>query len=387
MAGSDNRGIRTARNTSAAAVAAIAAWSSYSHMVHVALAYGEPPQVAYALPFSVDGMLIVATIVMVDDKHRTGRVRPMARLAFTAGVIASIAANIAAAHPTTGARIVDAWPAIALLLVVEMLARPPAPEVPAEHDLSPQRHEPSLAPATPRQVPHLTQVPPRAGVPPTAQVPPGEEVPLAQQAPPPGEVPPGGEVPLCTHVPASAQVPRPWRVPPGPQAPISGQEEPTQVPLREEVPVPPHTPRGIEVPLRNGMQPAAQVPPPEEVPPASQVPLPVHVPHDEEPRTEAVPPGRLAPGLDRPAATAVVLPVGPERSRARSVETDRCDASVGSVPRTESPNGDSGRRPTTVTRRLARQIIDAEPDLPRTEVAARLGVSPRRLRAVLADPA
>jgi hypothetical protein len=112
MAGSDNGGIRAARNLSAAAVAAIAAWSSYSHMAHVALACGEPPQVAYALPFSVDGMLIVATIVMVDDKHRAGRVRPMARLAFAAGVIASIAANIAAAHPTTGARIVDAWPAV-----------------------------------------------------------------------------------------------------------------------------------------------------------------------------------------------------------------------------------------------------------------------------------
>jgi hypothetical protein len=112
MAGSDNGGIRAARNASAAAVAAIAAWSSYSHMAHVALACGEPPQIAYALPFSVDGMLIVATIVMVDDKHRTGRVRPMARLAFTAGVTASIAANIAAAHPSTGARIVNAWPAV-----------------------------------------------------------------------------------------------------------------------------------------------------------------------------------------------------------------------------------------------------------------------------------
>src|SRR6187551_3297403 len=77
-------------------------------------------------PFSVDGMLVVATIVMVDDKRRAHRVRPMARLAFTAGVIASIAANIAAAHPSIGARIIDAWPALALLLVVEMLARPPA---------------------------------------------------------------------------------------------------------------------------------------------------------------------------------------------------------------------------------------------------------------------
>jgi hypothetical protein len=43
-------------------------------------------------------------------------------------VAASVAANIAAAHPSVGARIVAAWPAIAMLLVVEMLsrARPPA---------------------------------------------------------------------------------------------------------------------------------------------------------------------------------------------------------------------------------------------------------------------
>jgi hypothetical protein len=45
-------------------------------------------------------------------------------VAFVLGVGASIAANIAAAHPTAGARMVAAWPALALLLVVEMLARP-----------------------------------------------------------------------------------------------------------------------------------------------------------------------------------------------------------------------------------------------------------------------
>ena len=42
-------GVRAARNLSAGAVAAIAAWSSYSHMVHVALSYHERPQVAYAV--------------------------------------------------------------------------------------------------------------------------------------------------------------------------------------------------------------------------------------------------------------------------------------------------------------------------------------------------
>ena len=85
------------RNVSSGAVAAIAAWSSYSHMVHLAVRHAERAEVAWALPFSVDGMLIVSTIVMVDDKRHGHRVRPMARLAFTTGVIASIAANIAEA--------------------------------------------------------------------------------------------------------------------------------------------------------------------------------------------------------------------------------------------------------------------------------------------------
>lgn len=116
-------GTRLARNASAAMVAGIAAWSSYSHMVHVALGFGERPEVAWLLPFSVDGMLVVASVAMVDDKHSGRRVRPMARVAFAAGVAASIAANIAAAQPTWGARIVAAWPALASLLVVEMLSR------------------------------------------------------------------------------------------------------------------------------------------------------------------------------------------------------------------------------------------------------------------------
>lgn len=60
--------------------------------------------------------MLVAAVVMVDDKRHAHEVGPIARLAFTAGVLASVAANIAAAHTGVGARIV----------VVEMLARPPA---------------------------------------------------------------------------------------------------------------------------------------------------------------------------------------------------------------------------------------------------------------------
>lgn len=116
-------GTRLARNLSAGVVAGIAAWSSYRHMTHVALSVGEQPAVAYVLPLSVDGLLVVASIAMVDDKQAGRSVRWSARIAFAAGIVASLAANVAAAHPTIGARIVAAWPALALLLTVELLSR------------------------------------------------------------------------------------------------------------------------------------------------------------------------------------------------------------------------------------------------------------------------
>ncbi|MFV2103697.1 DUF2637 domain-containing protein [Micromonospora sp. LOL_024] len=114
---------RLARDVSTVAVAGIAAWSSWSQMVAVALRFGERPEVAYVLPLSVDGMLVVASAAMVEDKRAGRTVRWSARTAFAVGVAASVAANIAAAEPSLGARIVAAWPAVALLLVVEMLTR------------------------------------------------------------------------------------------------------------------------------------------------------------------------------------------------------------------------------------------------------------------------
>jgi hypothetical protein len=99
----------------------------------VALRFGERPEVAYVLPISVDGMLIVASTVMVDDQRAGRPVRWSARIAFLAGVTASVAANITA-QPTLGARIVAAWPAVALLLVVEILSRARRPSAEPDGD-------------------------------------------------------------------------------------------------------------------------------------------------------------------------------------------------------------------------------------------------------------
>lgn len=98
-------------------VAAIAALASYSHMRAVALEYGQPELIADLLPISVDGMMAVATVALGDGR----RSRWSAWLAFWTGVVASVLANVLAAEPSLVARCISAWPAIAFVLVVEVI--------------------------------------------------------------------------------------------------------------------------------------------------------------------------------------------------------------------------------------------------------------------------
>lgn len=104
------------------AVAGIAAYASYSHMRELALDHGQTQTVAALLPVSVDGMLIVATIVMREDRQAGLRVRLWAWIAFVLGVGASVIANVLAAADDITSRVISAWPAVALLLVIEVLA-------------------------------------------------------------------------------------------------------------------------------------------------------------------------------------------------------------------------------------------------------------------------
>jgi uncharacterized protein DUF2637/winged helix-turn-helix DNA-binding protein len=47
-------------------IAAIAAWVSYWHMVGVALRYGETWDAAHLLPLSVDGLIAVASVCLIE---------------------------------------------------------------------------------------------------------------------------------------------------------------------------------------------------------------------------------------------------------------------------------------------------------------------------------
>ena len=64
--------LATLRVTSTAVIAGIAAWVSYWHMKEVAVRYGETSVSAYLLPISVDGLIVVASVSLVE---LAGRIR------------------------------------------------------------------------------------------------------------------------------------------------------------------------------------------------------------------------------------------------------------------------------------------------------------------------
>ncbi|MGW3809087.1 DUF2637 domain-containing protein [Micromonospora sp. NPDC005113] len=122
----------TSRAT-AAFVAAVAGFASYQHIYRVATTAGEHQSVSAVLPLSIDGLILVATLAMLEDKRNRRRPRASARFALVFGIVATLAANVASAQPTITARLVAAVPALSFLLSVEVLARSgkPAPAIEA----------------------------------------------------------------------------------------------------------------------------------------------------------------------------------------------------------------------------------------------------------------
>jgi hypothetical protein len=66
--------LATLRVAATAAIAGIAAWVSYWHMRDVAFKYGETEISAYLLPISVDGLIVVASVSLVE---LAGRIRAL----------------------------------------------------------------------------------------------------------------------------------------------------------------------------------------------------------------------------------------------------------------------------------------------------------------------
>ncbi len=108
-------------------VAVVAAVVSYMHMREVAEAAGEEWR-AILLPLSVDGMVIAATLNAWQAKKRQKGVPAMTLVALVAGLLVSIAANVAVPFLDVLrgqwlSAVVAAWPPIALAISFEELIR------------------------------------------------------------------------------------------------------------------------------------------------------------------------------------------------------------------------------------------------------------------------
>jgi hypothetical protein len=104
------------------AVASVAAIISYQHAYELASTHGERGLTARLLPFTVDGLIWAASMVVLDASRRGARVPPLAGWSLGVGIVATVGANLAhgLGHGPIGA-LVSAWPAVALIGSFELL--------------------------------------------------------------------------------------------------------------------------------------------------------------------------------------------------------------------------------------------------------------------------
>ncbi|HEY1323218.1 MAG TPA: DUF2637 domain-containing protein [Streptosporangiaceae bacterium] len=131
------RAIRWSTVAAVAAVAVVAGWVSYVHAYDVVAAHGEHGTLARLYPGTIDGLIYAASMVLLDAARRGARPPALARWLLTAGIGATLFANVlaGAAYGVLGAA-VAAWPALALVGSYELLmylVRHGVPAVPVPH--------------------------------------------------------------------------------------------------------------------------------------------------------------------------------------------------------------------------------------------------------------
>jgi hypothetical protein len=121
LASPSDRSIRLVTVTSVLLLAVIAAVVSFGHMRELALRHGEARWGATLIPLSVDGMVIAASmsVLLASKMGRRGEWLPWTLL--IVGSLASLAANVAVANPTTVSRLIAAWPSFAFVGAYHLL--------------------------------------------------------------------------------------------------------------------------------------------------------------------------------------------------------------------------------------------------------------------------
>jgi Protein of unknown function (DUF2637) len=117
-----DRLIRITTALAVATLAAVAAVISYRHAYELVSSHGESGLTARLVPFTVDGLILAASMLILDASRRNQPAPALARWCLGAGIVATIGANLAhgLGHGPIGA-LVSAWPALALAGSFELL--------------------------------------------------------------------------------------------------------------------------------------------------------------------------------------------------------------------------------------------------------------------------
>ncbi|MFE9100389.1 DUF2637 domain-containing protein [Actinomadura geliboluensis] len=117
-----DRLIRITTALAVVAVAAVAAVISYRHAYELVHSHGESGPTARLVPFTVDGLIWAASMVILDASRRKQPAPSLAKWSLAVGIVATVGANVAhgASHGVIGA-VVSAWPALALVGSFELL--------------------------------------------------------------------------------------------------------------------------------------------------------------------------------------------------------------------------------------------------------------------------
>lgn len=104
-------------------VAGVAALASYVHMRELVHTHSAPGSewLSWIIPLSVDGLMVVASIVVVNARRNAAKVPPLAIVAIVVALVISLTANAYAPAADIIGKIINAWPAAAFAFGYELV--------------------------------------------------------------------------------------------------------------------------------------------------------------------------------------------------------------------------------------------------------------------------
>lgn len=118
----DSPATRRAAKVVVSVIAAVAAYVSYRHQFGLARAAGDSAELAWTLPVLIDGMIAMASLVMLDSSRRGISTPWLARVALVAGTLATLTANVAHGWPGGPTyRVISGVAPVVLVVAVELL--------------------------------------------------------------------------------------------------------------------------------------------------------------------------------------------------------------------------------------------------------------------------